>query len=193
MRNDPNPQAQPVPDSNRNGNPSLASNSAGSASSSLLGEDQASLSGTPGQFEAVASEAAQFPEIRQERVNALRQSVLEGSYKPTSDQIAGSIFEHLAAPTPAKLASEERSFRPAASELGRQMTASARRILKAARLHAAVLSRAHIKLRVLGNMLAGSNVNYDPASGRDGTLQNPGAAGTGGESNAQHLASSSAG
>jgi flagellar biosynthesis anti-sigma factor FlgM len=100
MRIDPNPQAQPVPDSSRNPNASPASNTAGSVTSSPLGADQASLSGAHVQVQALASEVLQFPEVRQEKVNALRQVVADGSYKPSSDQIAGAIFDHLLA-TPA--------------------------------------------------------------------------------------------
>lgn len=100
MRIDPNPQAQPVPDSSRSSSPNAASSGSGSAASSSLGEDQASLSGAHVQVQALASEVLQFPEVRQEKVNALRQVVADGSYKPNSDQIAGAIFQHLLA-TPA--------------------------------------------------------------------------------------------
>jgi flagellar biosynthesis anti-sigma factor FlgM len=100
MRIDPNPQAQPAPESAPNSNPSSAGNAPSSASSNALGEDQASLSGAHVQVQALATEVLQFPEVRQEKVNALRQVVADGSYKPSSDQIADAMFAHMQA-TPA--------------------------------------------------------------------------------------------
>lgn len=70
--------------------------SAGSGvSSSGLGEDQAQLSGMHVQVQALAAQAAQLPEVRQEKVSALRQVVLEGSYRPSADQVAQAIFDQM--------------------------------------------------------------------------------------------------
>jgi flagellar biosynthesis anti-sigma factor FlgM len=61
----------------------------------VLGQDQAQLSGTHAQVQLLTAQALQFPEIRQEKVNALRQVVQDGSYRPSSQQVAGAIFDHL--------------------------------------------------------------------------------------------------
>jgi anti-sigma28 factor (negative regulator of flagellin synthesis) len=46
--------------------------------------------------QALVAQALQFPEVRQEKVAALRQAVLSGSYQPTSQQVAGAVLAHLA-------------------------------------------------------------------------------------------------
>jgi hypothetical protein len=74
-------------------------------------------------------------------------------------------------PAAAKLAGNKRFPDPAVPELEQQVRLSAQRILQASRLQAAILARYQAKLRVLGNMLAGSSVHYDPISVRDGRLQ----------------------
>jgi len=96
MRIDLNPGAQPTPESNR----SNAQNTAalGSASgSSALGEDQAQLSGAHTQVQALAAQASQLPEVRQERVHALRQAVESGQYHASPEKVAGALFAHLIA------------------------------------------------------------------------------------------------
>ena len=64
---------------------------------SALGEDSAQLSGAQVQVQALVAQALQFPEVRQEKVDALRQSVFGGSYQPTAKQVAEAVFAHLAA------------------------------------------------------------------------------------------------
>jgi flagellar biosynthesis anti-sigma factor FlgM len=101
MRIEGNPGAQPAPESERtNNSQGGATSSAASASASTggaLGEDQAQLSGAHGQVQALvlAAQATQTPEIRQEKVNALRQVVESGSYRPSSSQVAGALFDHM--------------------------------------------------------------------------------------------------
>jgi flagellar biosynthesis anti-sigma factor FlgM len=95
MRIDSNQGVQPLPESGRTGEQSLPSGGTRSAASSPLGEDQAQLSSTHVQVQALAAQAAQLPEIRQEKVNALRQVVLEGSYQPSSQQVAEAVFAHM--------------------------------------------------------------------------------------------------
>lgn len=96
MRIDSNQGVQPLPESGRTGEQSLPSGGTRSAaSSSSLGEDQAQLSSAHVQVQALAAQAAQLPEIRQEKVNALRQVVLEGSYQPSSQQVAEAVFAHM--------------------------------------------------------------------------------------------------
>jgi negative regulator of flagellin synthesis FlgM len=95
MRIDLNPGAQLLPESGRTGNQSAASgDTRSSASSDPLGADQAQLSGAHVQVLALVAQALQFPEIRQEKVNSLRQVVLDGSYQPGSKQIAEAVLAH---------------------------------------------------------------------------------------------------
>lgn len=99
MRIDGNSGAQGLPETEKSGNQSASSVSgelpATGAAGGVLGEDQAELSGTYAQVQALTAQALQFPEIRQEKVNALRQVVQEGSYQPSSSQIAGAMFAHM--------------------------------------------------------------------------------------------------
>lgn len=97
MRIDLNPGAQPLPESSRSSgqSPVASPNAAGTAASSPLGEDQAQLSGAHVQVQSLVAQALQLPEIPQEKVNALRQAVLGGSYQPGSTQVAAALFAHL--------------------------------------------------------------------------------------------------
>lgn len=97
MRTDPNPAAQPPSESSRANNPNPASGYAGAVLSNPFGEDQASLSGAQAEVRVLAAQVLQFPEIRQEKVSALRQVVLDGKYKPSSSQIAGAVLAHMLA------------------------------------------------------------------------------------------------
>ncbi|HVI08288.1 MAG TPA: flagellar biosynthesis anti-sigma factor FlgM [Candidatus Binatia bacterium] len=67
------------------------------AGPAAFGEDQAELSGAHVQVQALASAALQFPEIRQEKVSALRQVVESGRYSPDPEQVAGALMDHLLA------------------------------------------------------------------------------------------------
>jgi anti-sigma28 factor (negative regulator of flagellin synthesis) len=62
-----------------------------------LGEDQAQLSGVHVHIQALVAQALHSPEIRQEKVSALRQAVLGGGYQSTPDQIAQALFDHMVA------------------------------------------------------------------------------------------------
>jgi flagellar biosynthesis anti-sigma factor FlgM len=91
MRIDLNQGPQQLNESNRNG----AQNPVTSGSSSLgnaLGEDQAQLSGSHVQVNALAAQASQLPEVRQERVQALRQAVQSGQYTASPEEVAGAMF-----------------------------------------------------------------------------------------------------
>jgi flagellar biosynthesis anti-sigma factor FlgM len=98
MRIDQNQGAQPLPQSSRSV-PSNATNggTGAAASGNALGEDQAQLSGTHAQIQALTAQALQFPEIRQEKVNALRQVVGDGTYQPSPRQVADAVFAHIVA------------------------------------------------------------------------------------------------
>jgi flagellar biosynthesis anti-sigma factor FlgM len=94
MRIDLNPGARSLPESNR----STSQSSVGGANavpSNPLGEDQAQLSGAHLQVQSLVAQALQLPEIRQEKVNSLRQAVLGGGYQPSPTQVAEAVFAHL--------------------------------------------------------------------------------------------------
>jgi flagellar biosynthesis anti-sigma factor FlgM len=97
MRIENNPAAQALPESGRTSNSNSASGQALSTASNALGEDQAQLSGGHVQVQALAAQALQFPEVRQEKVNALRQVVLSGGYQVSPEQVAGAMFDHMLA------------------------------------------------------------------------------------------------
>jgi flagellar biosynthesis anti-sigma factor FlgM len=95
MRVDPNHGTQPAPESNRPGAQSSAAGNSSAAGGLGLGEDQASLSGGHAQIEALAAQAAQLPEVRQERVHALRQAIQGGQYDPAPETVAGAVVAHM--------------------------------------------------------------------------------------------------
>jgi flagellar biosynthesis anti-sigma factor FlgM len=64
----------------------------GEPSNTTLAPDQAQLSTAHAQVQALAAQVVQLPELRQERVVALRQTVQNGSYRPSSEQVAQAIF-----------------------------------------------------------------------------------------------------
>jgi flagellar biosynthesis anti-sigma factor FlgM len=86
--------SQPAAELNRtNARDSAVSSRA--STTSALGEDQAQLSGAHIQVEALAAQAAQLPEIREQRVQELRHAVESGHYRPSADQVAGAVFAHM--------------------------------------------------------------------------------------------------
>jgi len=94
MRVDLNPGTQPAPETNHS-HPQSASKGLGGIQG--FGEDQAQLSGSHAQVGALAAQAAQLPEVRQERVAALRQAVAGGSYRPQPEKTAGALVAHMIA------------------------------------------------------------------------------------------------
>ena len=98
MRIDLSQGAQPLAENDRTGNQNRAGAENRASASSTQGEDQAQLSDAHVQVQALAAQVAQFPEIRQEKVNALRQVVLEGNYRPSSKQLAGALFDEMVMP-----------------------------------------------------------------------------------------------
>jgi flagellar biosynthesis anti-sigma factor FlgM len=94
MRIDLNHEPQQVSETNlTNAQNATTRPSAGNG----LGDDQAQLSGAGAQVEALAAQASQLPEVRQERVQALRQAVQGGQYQASPEQVAGAMFAHLLA------------------------------------------------------------------------------------------------
>jgi flagellar biosynthesis anti-sigma factor FlgM len=100
MRIDGNQAAQPLPESGRTSNAGAANAETRSLLSGAPGEDQARISDAHAQVQVLVAQAAQLPEIRQEKVNALRQAILGGGYQPGSSQVAEAVFLHML-PTPA--------------------------------------------------------------------------------------------
>jgi len=98
MRIDPHSAAQGLPEIEKSVNQSGVSGAKDTSpqtSNAALGEDEAQLSGTHIQAQALTAQALQFPEVRQEKVNALRQVVEDGRYGPGSDRIAEAMLGHM--------------------------------------------------------------------------------------------------
>jgi flagellar biosynthesis anti-sigma factor FlgM len=97
MRIDGNTGAQALPESSRTNSQTAASGDARTAASSAsaTGQDQAQLSGVHVQVQVLTAQALQLPEVRQDKVNALRQVVLSGNYQPSAGQTADALFAHL--------------------------------------------------------------------------------------------------
>ena len=96
MRIDSNQGAQPLQESQTSAQAPTRGNPSPTASSAL-GEDQAQLSGVHVQVHALVAQALHFPEIRQEKVSALRQAVLSGSYQSSPAQVGQALFDHMVA------------------------------------------------------------------------------------------------
>ena len=100
MRIDSNQGGQ-VSESNRSdAGPQTASFSSLSAGS-VLTEDLPQLSGAHVLVQTLAAQASQLPEVRHEKVNALRQAVQSGNYHPHSEKVAVALLSHLLAAAPA--------------------------------------------------------------------------------------------
>jgi len=97
MRIDANHEPQSLPETSRSSAQSTSAAAAASASASrvLGGEDQTDLSGAHAQVQALVAEAAQLPEVRQERVQALRQAVERGGYSTSPEAVAGAMVAHM--------------------------------------------------------------------------------------------------
>ena len=93
MRIDPN-QGSQISESRLSASPqSPGSNSA--AARAGADQDQAQLSGAHALVQALAAEASQLPEVREEKVSALRQAVESGTYQPDSQKVAGALVSTL--------------------------------------------------------------------------------------------------
>lgn len=103
MRIDSNGGAQGLPESQTAA--SAASGKAGesgsAATASSLGEDQAQFSDVHVQVQALVGQALQLPEVRDERVQALRQAVASGQYQPSPQAVAEALLANV---IPVKLA-----------------------------------------------------------------------------------------
>jgi flagellar biosynthesis anti-sigma factor FlgM len=88
--------SQPLPESDRSTTPKAATENLQAAGSGSLGVDQAQLSGAGAQVTALTAQVLQLPEVRQAKVQALRQAVEAGSYTPDPRAVAGALVDHLA-------------------------------------------------------------------------------------------------
>lgn len=74
---------------------SVANTATSAAKASALGEDQAQLSGAHIEVQALTAQASQLPEVREERVQALRQAIHSGEYQVDPQKVAGALFSNL--------------------------------------------------------------------------------------------------
>jgi flagellar biosynthesis anti-sigma factor FlgM len=98
MRIDFNYGPQNVSEGSLTTQPSPAAESSASLSGAMgMIEDQAQLSGAHVQVAALAAQASQLPEVREERVQALREAVTAGRYNTSADEVAGALMTHMIA------------------------------------------------------------------------------------------------
>ena len=93
MRIDLNAGVPPTPDSGSAGK-SGARTTPG-VGSGEPGADVAHLSADPARVQALAAAVSQLPEIRQERVTALAESLRSRTYEVTAQQTAGALMAHM--------------------------------------------------------------------------------------------------
>jgi flagellar biosynthesis anti-sigma factor FlgM len=95
MRIDLNPEAQLLPEVSRTANQNPSGAAGQSSVASPVCQDRTQLSSVYMEIRSLAAQAAQLPEAGQEKVSALRQMVLGGSYQPNSEQVAQALFAHM--------------------------------------------------------------------------------------------------
>jgi len=87
----PLPENIPTQKVTRSGSSAPQSSAAPAAST----QDQAQLSVDSGTVQQLKSALSQLPEVREDRVNALRQAVSSGSYQVSNQQLADAIGSDL--------------------------------------------------------------------------------------------------
>ena len=99
MRIDRNHGSQPLPQTESSTSASTTESMTDRSATHrpLAGEDQAELSGVHSQVQSLVAQAVQLPEVRQERVYALRQTIQSGVYHSGPEQVAKAMFEHMIA------------------------------------------------------------------------------------------------
>lgn len=91
-----NPQASLEP--NRGTSATQNNESAAAASARIAsGEDQAQLSSAHVQVQALVAGTLQLPEVREAKIQALRQAIQSGQYNPDPRQVAASVVAHMTA------------------------------------------------------------------------------------------------
>jgi len=97
MRIDLNHGPQTLPEPNRSSPQNAGAAGGASSSTAASGEDQAVLSGAHAQVQSLVAQAFQLPEVREERVLALRQAIQSGHYESSPEKVAGAMFAHMIA------------------------------------------------------------------------------------------------
>lgn len=92
MRIDFNQGAPPATEANQANTQQAATSATQVSHSQVMGQDQAQLSGVHAQVQALAAQAAQLPEVRQEKVTALRQALAAGRYQTDPERVAGAMI-----------------------------------------------------------------------------------------------------
>jgi len=85
---------QPALQTDRNvsqGNPALG----GSSQKTEPEQDQAEISAAHVKVQALAAQASQLPEVREARVQSLRQAISDGQYRADPEKVAGSLLSHM--------------------------------------------------------------------------------------------------
>jgi flagellar biosynthesis anti-sigma factor FlgM len=95
MRINPNQGTEALSETGVASAQSKASATINTNSGNALGEDQAQISGAHTQVQALAAQVLQLPEVRQEKVSALRQAILTGTYRPDREQVADALLNQL--------------------------------------------------------------------------------------------------
>jgi flagellar biosynthesis anti-sigma factor FlgM len=102
MRIDLKPATQSLHESSGGSvaNPATAGSS--SAGNVPAGADQVELSGVHVQaqalvVQALVDEASQLPEVREARVQVLRQAIQRGRYQSSPEEVAGAVLAHMIA------------------------------------------------------------------------------------------------
>jgi flagellar biosynthesis anti-sigma factor FlgM len=97
MRIDFNQGTQPATEATQASPQGPTTRNAAAARQNLsAGDDQAQISGVHMQVEALATQASQMPEVRQEKVQALRQALASGRYHPSPERVAAAMVSEMA-------------------------------------------------------------------------------------------------
>jgi flagellar biosynthesis anti-sigma factor FlgM len=86
-----------LPEPNRSSAQNTSGTANASASEVLGREDQAQLSGAHAQVLALVAQASQLPEVREERVQFLRQAIQSGQYQARPENTAAAVLDQLSA------------------------------------------------------------------------------------------------
>lgn len=61
-----------------------------------LAEDDSQVLGAHVQVQALAAQASNLTEVREDRVQSLRQAIQNGEYQTNPENVAGALFTHMA-------------------------------------------------------------------------------------------------
>jgi flagellar biosynthesis anti-sigma factor FlgM len=89
----PSPEAQEAGPAT----PAGARTNAAAAGGTALGSDTAQLSSDQGRVQSLSAQVNNLPEIRQEKVDAVRRVIRDGSYQVTPEQTAEAMLSDMRA------------------------------------------------------------------------------------------------